>query len=86
MIFPKFFSVRELKLKNISHKRTLWIEEPELKFKKKENRRTPKGTKVQKHKKVQNGMGMRNKWIYLFTIGYDPVVSKVGNYSKIEVK
>ena len=31
-------------------------------------------------------MGMRNKRIYLFTICYDPVVSKVGNYSKTEVK
>ena len=27
-----------------------------------------KGQKFQKHKKVQNGMGMRNKWIFLFTI------------------
>ena len=32
------------------------------------------GTKVQNHKKVQNGMGMRNKRIYLFTICYDPMV------------
>ena len=28
-------------------------------------------------KKVQNGMGMRNKWIFMFTICYDPVVSKL---------
>ena len=78
MGFPKFFSVHELKKSiHLSHKRTLWIEEPELKFRKKENGRTQKGTKVQKHKKVQNGMGMRNKPIYMFTICYDPVVSKL---------
>ena len=77
MGFPKFFSVRELKLKYLSHKRTLWIEEPKLKFRKKANKRTQKGTKVQKHKKVQNGMGMRNKQIYLFTVCYDPMVSKL---------
>ena len=77
MRLPKFFSVCELKLKYLSHKRTLWIEEPELKFRKKANRRTQKWTKVQKHKKVQNGMGMRNKRIYLFTICYNPVVSKL---------
>ena len=77
MRLPKFFSIRELKLKYTSLKRTLWIEELELKFRKKANRRTQKGKKVHKHKKVQNGMGMRNKQIYLFTICYNPVVSKL---------
>ena len=53
MRLPNFFSIRELKLKYLSHKRTLWIEEPELKFRKKANRWTQKGTKVQKHKKCK---------------------------------
>ena len=53
IIFPKFFFVCELKLKNISHTKGHWIEEPELKFRKKANRRTQKGTKVQKHKKCK---------------------------------
>ena len=74
MRLPKFFSVSELKLKYLSHKRTLLIEEPELKFRKKEHTRTQKGTKVQKHKKVQNGMGMRNKRIYMFTTCYNHAV------------
>ena len=52
--------------------RRAWIK----KFRKKGMRRTQR-TKVQKHKKVQNGMGMRNKWIFLFTRFYDPVVSKL---------
>ena len=30
-----------------------------------------------KSTKVENGMGMRNKWIFLFTRCYDPVVSKL---------
>ena len=35
MRLPNLFSIRELKLKYLSHKRTLWIEDPELKFRKK---------------------------------------------------
>ena len=35
------------------------------------------GQKVQKSTKVQNGMGMRNKGIFLFTICYYPVASKL---------
>ena len=35
-------------------------------------------TKKSKSTKVQNGMGMRNKWIFMFTICYNPVVSKLG--------
>ena len=35
-------------------------------------------TKKSKSTKVKNGMGMRNKLIFLFTICYDPVVSKMG--------
>ena len=57
MRFPKFFPVRELKLKYLSHKRTQWIEELKLKFRKKANRRTRKGTKVQKHKKCKMAWG-----------------------------
>ena len=34
-------------------------------------------TKNSKSTKVQNGMGMRNKRIFLFTICYIPVVSKL---------
>ena len=74
---PKFFSVRELKLQKISHKRTLWIEELELKFRKKGKQEDSKGDKSPKAQKVPNGMGMRNKQIYLLTICYDPVVSKL---------
>ena len=61
---------------HLSHKRTLWIEEPEYKFRNKACRRTQKGQKS-KSTKVQNGMGMRNKWIFLFTICYNHVVSKL---------
>ena len=32
MRLPKLFSISELKLKYLSHKRTLWIEDPELKI------------------------------------------------------
>ena len=34
-------------------------------------------TKSPKAQKVQNGMGMRNKWIFMFTTCYNPVVSKL---------
>ena len=34
-------------------------------------------TKSKKAQKVQNGMGMRNKGIFLFTICYYPVASKL---------
>ena len=55
------------------------IQEPELKFRKKgmQEDSYEKGQKSEKHKKVQNGMGMRNKWIFMFTRCYDPVVSKL---------
>ena len=36
-----------------------------------------KEDKSTKAPKVENGMGMRNKWIYLFTTCYNPVVSKL---------
>ena len=63
---------------DILHKRTLWIEEPESKFR---NKGMKEGSyekdKSSKAQKVQNGMGMRNKGIFLFTICYNPVVSKL---------
>ena len=52
-----------------------------IKFRKKgmqENSKRTKRTKRSKSTKVQNGMGMRNKRIFLFTICYNPVVSKLG--------
>ena len=46
---PKLFFIHELeKSMHLSHKRTLWIEEPELKFRKKASRRTQKRTKSPK--------------------------------------
>ena len=54
--------------------RRAWIK----KFRKKGMQEDSKErTKVQKHKKVQNVMGMRNKWIFMFTICYNRVVSKL---------
>ena len=58
--------------------RGAWIK----KFRKKEKRRTQKKGQKSKSTKVQNGMGMRNKWIFLFTICYNPVVSKVEDTRK----
>ena len=49
-----------------------------IKCRKKSCRRTQKGQKGPKSTKVQNGTGMRNKRIFLFTICYNPVVSKLG--------
>ena len=60
-IAKKFFFARELKSKYISHKRTLWIEGPELKFRKKAIREDSKGQKSRSIKRMQIGMGMRNK-------------------------
>ena len=77
MRFPKFFSIRDLKSKYLSHKRTIWIEGPELKFRKKAIREDSKGKKSRSTKRVKIGMGMRNKWIYLFTTRYNLVVSKL---------
>ena len=76
-IAQKFFSVRELKSKYLSHKMTLWIEGPELKFRKKAIREDSKGQKSRSVKIMRNGMGMKNKRICLFTICYNPVVSKL---------
>ena len=63
---------------HLSHKRTLSIEEPESKFRKKgmqeDSYEKDKSSKAQK---VQNGMGMRNKWIFIFTICYNIVDSKL---------
>ena len=53
------------------------IEDPELKFQKEGRKEDSKENQIPKAPKVQNGMGMRNKWIYLFTICYNPVVSKL---------
>ena len=36
-----------------------------------------KGEKSKKAQKVQNGMGMRNKGIFMFTICYYPMASKL---------
>ena len=66
-----------MKSKYLSHKRTLWIEEPKLNFRKKSIREESKLQKFRSIKRMQNGMGMRNKQIYLFTIYYNPVVSKL---------
>ena len=61
---PKFFSFRELKIKYISHtkghygQRSLNIKKIRKKGMQEDSNER---TKVQKHKKVQNGMGMRNK-------------------------
>ena len=60
-IARNFFFVRELKSKYLSHKRTLWIEEPEPNFKKQSIREDSKGKKSWSIKRMQNGMGMRNK-------------------------
>ena len=46
-----------------------------IKFRKKGIWRTPKNKKFKRHKSAI-GMGMRNKWIMLFTTCYNPVVSK----------
>ena len=62
-IARKFFFVRGLKSKYLSHKRTLWIEEPEPNSRKKAIREDSKGQKYRGIKRMQNGMGMRNKQI-----------------------
>ena len=38
-----------------------------IKFQKERHEEDSKDKSPKKHKKVQNGMGMRNKWIFLFT-------------------
>ena len=63
---------------HLSHKRTLWIEEPELKFSEKRHAGGLRKDKKSKSTKLKNGMGMRNKQIFMFTICYNPVVSKLG--------
>ena len=76
-IAKNFFTVREMKSKYLSHKRTLWIEGPELKFRKKAIREDSKGQKSRSIIRMKNGMGTRNKQIYMFTICYNHVVSKL---------
>ena len=63
---------------HLLHKRKPWIEEPEYKIQKEGMQEDSERTKNSKSTKVQNGMGMRNKQIFLFTICYNPVVSKLG--------
>ena len=46
-------------------------------FRKKAKRRTQKKGQKSKSTKVQNGMGMRNKRIFMLTICYNPMVSKL---------
>ena len=70
-------SVRWNYKRYLSHKRTLWIEDLELKFRKKGKQEDSKEDKSPKAQKVQNGMGMRNKWIFIFTICYNLVVSEL---------
>ena len=48
-----------------------------IKIQKEGKQEDSKGDKSPQAQKMQNGMGMRNKRIYLFTICYDPVVSKL---------
>ena len=60
----KILSVRELKIKYISHTKGLYrIEDPELQFSKKgmQEDSYEKGQKSKSTKKCQNGMGMQNK-------------------------
>ena len=55
------------------------IEDPELKFNKKgiQEDSYEKGQKSKITKSAKNGMGMRNKQIFMFTMCYKPVVSKL---------
>ena len=53
MRLPKFFSVCELKLKYLSHKTALWIDEPELKFRKKTIREDSKAQKSRSTKRCK---------------------------------
>ena len=77
-IARNLFFVRELKSKKyLSQKRTLWIEGLEPSFRKKAIREDSKGQKSRRIKRMQNGMGMRNKRIYMFTICYNPMVSNL---------
>ena len=63
---------------HLSQKRTLWIEEPESKFIKKGiHKDSYERQKFKRHRRVQNCMGMRNKWIFLFTLCFYPVASKL---------
>ena len=48
-----------------------------IKIQKEGKQEDSKGDKSPKAQKAQNGMGMRNKWIYLSTICYNHVVSKL---------
>ena len=59
---PKFFSVRELKIKYISHTKGHYGQRSLNKnSERKVCRRTQQGQKGPKAQKVQNGMEMRNK-------------------------
>ena len=85
---PKFFSVRELKIKDISHTKGHYGQRSLNKKIQKERHAggLKRKDKSRKPQKVKNGMGMRNKWIYLFTICYDPVVLELETTKKTEVK
>ena len=60
---PKFFSVREMKIKYISHTKGHYGQRSlNKKFRKKGMQEdSNEGTKSPKAQKLQNGMGMRNK-------------------------
>ena len=59
-IVERFFSIRELKEKYLSHKRTLRMEEPKTNLRKKAIRENSTGQKSKSIKRMKNGMGMRN--------------------------
>ena len=48
-----------------------------IKIQKEGKQEDSKEDKSPKAQKVQGGMGMGNKWIYMFTICYDTMVSKL---------
>ena len=78
--WQKIISVRELKIKYISHTKGHYgIEDPELQFSKKgmQEDSYEKGQKSKSTKSAKNGIGMRNKRIFLFTMCYNPMVSKL---------
>ena len=86
MIFPKFFSVRKLKLKYLSHKRTLWIEEPESKFRKKGKQEGSKGDKGPKAQKIAKWHGNEEQTDISVYHMLQSCGVGVGNYPKTEIK
>ena len=72
----KFFSVRELKIKCISYTKGHYGWKSLNKIQKERHEEDSKGHKVHKQK-MPGGMGMGNKQIFLFTMCYNPVASKL---------